>query len=228
MEYTFVSGDSHMDMSWLPGDMFTSAAPASLRDQMPHVEDAPTKETKYGLYSKIWVCEGKELGVFGSMGMGFAPPQPGMSHRNDRMQEAGYYEGGPHPSTPDLRIRDQDMDGVQAEVLLRPHPLRPGDRGPGGAGRDLPHLQRVGDRLLQQLSGALLRPGLRPPARPHRRRRRSCTRPRAWARCGAASSSSTTGRTPSTPATATGTRCGVPSPRRGCRSRSTWAAAAFP
>ena len=117
MEYTFVSGDSHMDMSWLPGDMFTSAAPAHLRDAMPHVEDAPTKETKYGLYNKIWVCEGKELGVFGSMGMGFSPPQPGMSHRNDRMQEAGYYEGGPHPSTPELRIRDQDMDGVQAEVL---------------------------------------------------------------------------------------------------------------
>ncbi|MQG73774.1 MAG: amidohydrolase [SAR202 cluster bacterium] len=117
MQYRVVSGDSHMDMSWLPGDMFIEGAPSNLRDLMPHVEDAPTKETKYGVYSKIWVCEGKELGVFGSMGMGFSPPQAGMSFRNDRMQEAGYYEGDPHPSNPFLRIKDQDMDGIQAEVL---------------------------------------------------------------------------------------------------------------
>ena len=33
------------------------------------------------------------------------------------MFEVGFYEGGPHPTTPDLRLKDQDLDGIDAEVM---------------------------------------------------------------------------------------------------------------
>ena len=117
MEYTFVSGDSHMDFTWLPGDLFMENAPEHLKDLMPRVVVAPTKEASHGIYNAIWVSEGKELGVYGGLGFGFRPPQKGGNHRIDRMWESGYYDGGQHPANPELRIRDQDLDGVEAEVL---------------------------------------------------------------------------------------------------------------
>jgi predicted TIM-barrel fold metal-dependent hydrolase len=45
----------------------------------------------------------------------------GAEHRPDRMAAAGLFEDGLkgffRPTTPELRIKDQDLDGVQAEVL---------------------------------------------------------------------------------------------------------------
>ena len=46
---------------------------------------------------------------------------PGQIHRSDRMAETGLFDDGRKGirrlTDPDLRIRDQDRDGVQAEVL---------------------------------------------------------------------------------------------------------------
>ena len=46
---------------------------------------------------------------------------PGKIHRSDRMAETGLYEDGKRGirrlTDPDLRVKDQDRDGVQAEVL---------------------------------------------------------------------------------------------------------------
>ena len=81
MDYTFVSADCHMDLSWLPGDLFTSNAPAHLVDRVPRVVESPTKESKYGLYHGVWVADGNELGVYGGMGFGFTPPERGVSAR---------------------------------------------------------------------------------------------------------------------------------------------------
>ena len=33
------------------------------------------------------------------------------------MFEVGFYEGGPHPTTPELRLKDQGLDGIDAEVM---------------------------------------------------------------------------------------------------------------
>ena len=117
MDYTFVSADCHMDMSWLPGDLFTSNAPAHLADRVPRVEESPSKESKYGLYHGVWKADGAELGVYGGMGFGFRPPERGLSARTDRMWDAGYYDGGPHVIDPEQRVRDQDLDGIQAELI---------------------------------------------------------------------------------------------------------------
>ena len=109
MEYNLVSGDSHIDLSWLPGDLFVDNAPAHLKDEVPRVVD--TEE------GPRWVAEGTELGVAGGLGFAFTAPRRGLRYRIDRMYDAGYYEGGPHPSTPNLRLKDMEMDGVDAEVL---------------------------------------------------------------------------------------------------------------
>jgi len=42
MEYTIISGDGHIDLRWLPHDLFVSHAPAQWKDQVPHVRDTPT------------------------------------------------------------------------------------------------------------------------------------------------------------------------------------------
>jgi predicted TIM-barrel fold metal-dependent hydrolase len=64
-----------------------------------------------------WYAEGKELGVFGGLGFGFDRVQRGYSKHVEKMFEVGFYEGGPHPTTPSLRRRDQELDGIDAEVM---------------------------------------------------------------------------------------------------------------
>src|SRR2546422_10820047 len=53
MEYKVISGDGHIDLRWLPPDLFVSHAPAQWKDQVPHVRDTPT--------GKHWFAEGRDL-----------------------------------------------------------------------------------------------------------------------------------------------------------------------
>ena len=41
MGYKRISADCHLDMIWLPPDLFVSEASAALKDRMPHVADSP-------------------------------------------------------------------------------------------------------------------------------------------------------------------------------------------
>ena len=113
MEYNLVSADSHVDMSWLPGDLFVEAGPAHLKDKMPRVEETPD--------GRRWVTEGEVLGVAGGLGTGFMAPLKGRLRRMDLMMEAGFLDGMAeekyHPTDPELRLRDMAKDGVDAEVL---------------------------------------------------------------------------------------------------------------
>ena len=85
---------------------------------MPHVE-----ETNEG---DQWFAEDKRLGWVAGAGLGLRdggwdPYVPGHSTRMDRMEELGFYSDGLngqlHPTMPDLRIKDQDIDGVSGEVI---------------------------------------------------------------------------------------------------------------
>ena len=109
MQYNVISGDSHVDMTWMPGDLWVSQAPAKFRAVAPHVV-----ETDEGLK---WTAEGKTLGVFGGSSFGFGKAERGASKRIDSMFDEGFYEGPPRPTTPELRLKDMEMDGVDAEVL---------------------------------------------------------------------------------------------------------------
>src|SRR5579872_2254719 len=41
MHYRRISADCHLDMPWMPPDLFTSEASSELRDRMPYVADGP-------------------------------------------------------------------------------------------------------------------------------------------------------------------------------------------
>ena len=53
-----LSGDSHIDLRFMPENTFLDNAPAGLRDRMPHIE-----ETQQGLR---WLADGCDLGVVGT------------------------------------------------------------------------------------------------------------------------------------------------------------------
>jgi predicted TIM-barrel fold metal-dependent hydrolase len=109
MEYRVISADCHIDMTWMPGDLWINSAPARWKEQVPQVRQTPD--------GPRWYAEDKELGVFGGLGFGFNPVQRGYSKHVDKMFAVGFYEGGPHPTTPELRLKDQELDGIDAEVM---------------------------------------------------------------------------------------------------------------
>jgi predicted TIM-barrel fold metal-dependent hydrolase len=114
MHYDRISADCHLDLCWLPPDLFTSRAAAALRDRMPYVTEGPR--------GPMWVTKkGGNFGLANGMGSAGREYVPGQIHRADRMASTGLYEDGKRGirrlSEPALRLQDQDRDGVQAEVL---------------------------------------------------------------------------------------------------------------
>ncbi|MCG8545585.1 MAG: amidohydrolase [Alphaproteobacteria bacterium] len=81
---------------------------------MPYVTDSDE--------GPLWVSKkGARFGLMNGMGSAGRKYVPGVIHRSDRMAETGLYSDGAKGirrlTDPDLRLKDQDRDGVQAEVL---------------------------------------------------------------------------------------------------------------
>ena len=114
MRYERISADCHIDLCWLPPDLFTSSASLAMKDRMPYVTDGPK--------GPRWVTKkGANLGLVNGMGSAGREYIPGQIHRSDRMASTGLYDDGKRGvrrlTDPELRLGDQDRDGVQAEVL---------------------------------------------------------------------------------------------------------------
>ena len=114
MKYDFISADCHIDLIWLPPDLFTANAPAALKDRMPYVVE--------GRKGMQWVAKnGANFGLMNGMGSAGREYVPGEIHRSDRMASTGLYDDGRKGirrlTDPELRLKDQERDGVQAEVL---------------------------------------------------------------------------------------------------------------
>src|ERR1700757_2048596 len=114
MKYDVISADSHLDLIWLPPDLFTSNASAAFKDRMPYVTDGPR--------GKDWDTKnGSSFGLMNGMGSGGRQYIPGQIYRSDRMASTGLYDDGRKGirrlTNPELRLKDQERDGVQAEVL---------------------------------------------------------------------------------------------------------------
>ena len=78
MQYRRISADCHLDMIWLPPDLFTSQAPRDLKDRMPFVAEGP--------HGKEWVANnGASFGLVGGVGSAGRLYEPGKQHRADRM-----------------------------------------------------------------------------------------------------------------------------------------------
>src|SRR5438874_8986373 len=114
MKYDVISADCHVDLIWLPPDLFTANAPAAVKDRMPYVSEGPG--------GREWVTKtGASFGLDAGMGSAGRKYEPGKIHRSDRMASTGLYDNEQKQirrlTDPGLRLKDQDRDGIQAEIL---------------------------------------------------------------------------------------------------------------
>ena len=114
MEYRKFSADCHLDMPWMPPELFVSEAPNDMKDRMPFVEDGPD--------GPQWVTKkGANFGLLNGLGPGGAKLVPGQNKRVDIMATTGMFDDGKkgiqRPSDPHLRLKEMEMDGVDAEVI---------------------------------------------------------------------------------------------------------------
>lgn len=115
MELDIISGDGHIDLPWLPADLFVTNAPARLKGRMPHVEDT--------VEGKRWYMQGRPLAWVAAAvpESSWEPYIPGQSRRLDRMEQFGFFSDGQkgifRPTNPALRLKDQETDGVSGEVI---------------------------------------------------------------------------------------------------------------
>ena len=114
MKYDVISADCHIDLIWLPPDLFTDNASAAFKDRMPYVTEGPR--------GREWVSKnGASFGLDAGMGSAGRQYVAGAIHRSDRMASTGLYDDEQKKTRrltdPDLRLKDQDRDGIQAEVL---------------------------------------------------------------------------------------------------------------
>ena len=114
MQYSTISADCHIDLPWLPPTLFLDNVSTQFKDRMPYVEQRED--------GKYWTAKnGAQFGLQNGMGSAGRRYVPGQIHRSDRMASTGLYEDGaknvPRLTSPNLRIQDQNRDGVQAEVL---------------------------------------------------------------------------------------------------------------
>ena len=114
MEYRRISADCHIDLCWMPPELFVSEARAEFRDRMPYVTDGPD--------GPFWTSRnGVSFGLKNGVGPSGQKYVAGQHYRADRMAETGLYDDGRQDirrvSDPHLRIRDMERDGVDAEVI---------------------------------------------------------------------------------------------------------------
>ncbi len=114
MKYRCISADSHIDLGWLPPDLFVSNASQSMKERMPYVTDSadgPRWATKTGA----------NLGLTCGVSATGRKYVAGSVYRADRMAAQGLFDEASKASRrltdPYQRVKDQDRDGVDAEVL---------------------------------------------------------------------------------------------------------------
>src|SRR5687767_6867010 len=93
MEYRCISADCHIDLCWLPHDLFVSNASQAMRDRVPYVTqgpDGPMWVTKSGL--NLGLANGKgSTGVFGGSANKYVA---GKADRQDRIASTGLFADG--------------------------------------------------------------------------------------------------------------------------------------
>ena len=105
VDFPIVSADDHIDLQWLPPDLWTSRVPTKLRDRVPQV-----KETASG---EMWYLGDQSLAPYGS-------PAMGGGLRSGLERGEAVRRGEFRPTTPKLRLEDMARDGVSASVMYGP------------------------------------------------------------------------------------------------------------
>ena len=115
MMHRFISADDHIDLRWLPKDLWSERLPARLRDRGPRVID-----NDHGAY---WSWEDK---TFSPHGYYTAAQGSGAMWAIER---GGVMRPGElRPTTAELRLSDMDRDGAEASIMYGPtDPMPIGD-----------------------------------------------------------------------------------------------------
>lgn len=98
--YQVISGDSHMEIS---PERWTPRVPAAWRERAP-------KLVKLSSGGDGWIIESRTPYVLGLAVTG----KPYQEHRLNGIT----YEGSPGAGSPEQRVREQDTDGIDAEVIF--------------------------------------------------------------------------------------------------------------
>ncbi|MBV8166678.1 MAG: amidohydrolase [Alphaproteobacteria bacterium] len=114
MRQRLVSGDNHIDLTYCPPDLWSSAAPAKWKLLAPRCEALDD-----GLH---WFVEAQDKGMWNGVGPGFLKYTPGAFGHIDEMRELGFEWDNrpgatPRPTNPEMRIADLDRDGLDAEII---------------------------------------------------------------------------------------------------------------
>jgi predicted TIM-barrel fold metal-dependent hydrolase len=109
MDYRVISADDHIDLQWLPRDLWQRRVPPEWRERAPRVVDTPE-----GPY---WVCGGDRWDAWG----GRRGAAGAMGGRRLALERGGVLEPGVlRPTTTGLRLADMDRDGIDATVMYGP------------------------------------------------------------------------------------------------------------
>src|SRR5262245_52172139 len=103
-----ISADDHIDLGYLPADLWLERLPKEFRDRGPRVEERDGCE--------MWVCDGTVWGDWRRGRWFSAARRPKVAL--DRVARPGNY--GLRPTTPALRLEDMDRDGVEVSVMYPP------------------------------------------------------------------------------------------------------------
>ena len=104
MHYELMSGDDHLDLSYLPAKLWEEGLPAAWRDRAPRVVTANGRTN--------WVKEGAVWGYHGSR-HSVGDMSPLQVNGVPEEPERGVYR----PSTAKYRLQDMDGDGIYAQVI---------------------------------------------------------------------------------------------------------------
>jgi predicted TIM-barrel fold metal-dependent hydrolase len=107
VDYKVISADDHIDLRWMPADLWSKRLPAHLREKGPRVEELEQGAS--------WVCEGNVWGAWG-----FYTAAQGSGAKWALEVGGVMNEGELRPTTPELRLADMDRDGVDASVMYGP------------------------------------------------------------------------------------------------------------
>jgi predicted TIM-barrel fold metal-dependent hydrolase len=107
MDYQMISADDHLDLQYLPTDLWTARLPASLQSRAPHVESRDG--------AAVWTCEGEVWGRWAGVRRPAGPKAV-----VNALDRGGMDETEMRPARAKLRLADMDRDGVEAQVIYGP------------------------------------------------------------------------------------------------------------
>jgi predicted TIM-barrel fold metal-dependent hydrolase len=107
MTHRFISADDHIDLRWLPQDLWSERLPARLRERGPRVI-----EDDRGAY---WSWEGQTFSPHGYYTAAQGSGAMWAIERGGVMRQ-----GELRPTTAELRLSDMDRDGAEASIMYGP------------------------------------------------------------------------------------------------------------